>query len=134
MSFVNAPINDLLIRIKNSYMARRTEVNWVTYSKFKENVLALLKRYNFVLGYEIITDWNKKFLNIKLKEVKDPVADIPVVKLISTPSRKTYVSYTHLKTVAWGRGIWIISTSKWLMATHEAKKNKVWWELIAEIY
>jgi hypothetical protein len=27
-----------------------------------------------------------------------------------------------------------MSTNQWLMAAHEAKQNKLWWELIAEIY
>ena len=42
MSYVNAPVHDLLIRIKNAYMARRTTVDGVVYSKFKANILDLL--------------------------------------------------------------------------------------------
>jgi ribosomal protein S8 len=30
--------------------------------------------------------------------------------------------------------IGIVSTSQWLMASHEAKKLQIGWELIAEIY
>ena len=56
MSFVNAPIHDLLIRIKNAYMARRTHVDGVIYSNFKVNVLELLKQYGFILGYEVTTE------------------------------------------------------------------------------
>ncbi|MBO4203972.1 30S ribosomal protein S8 [bacterium] len=56
MSYVNAPIHDLLIRIKNAYMARKTAVNGVVYSKFKVKVLDLLKEYHFVKGYEIVEE------------------------------------------------------------------------------
>ena len=52
MSYVNAPVHDLLIRIKNAYMARRTTVDGVVYSKFKANILDLLKQYGFVKDFQ----------------------------------------------------------------------------------
>lgn len=135
MSITNAPIHDLLIRIKNAYLARRETVKDVIYSNFKKEVLDLLKRYNYILDYKVISqENNKKFLSITLKEVVDPVNDIPVIKFVSKPSRRMYVWYDLIKSVAWWRWIWIISTNQWLMATHEAKAKKLWWELIAEIY
>jgi ribosomal protein S8 len=101
MSFVNAPIHDMLIRIKNSYMARREQVQKVVYSKFKEEILKLLKRYSFIKSYEIQEDiGNKKYLKILLNRVIDPINDIPVVKFYSKPSRPWYVSYENIKSVA----------------------------------
>ena len=134
MSYVNAPIHDLLIRIKNAYMARKTKVNWVPFSNFKVKVLELLKRYKFIKDFMIIEDNNKKNINILLKAVENPVNDIPEIKFYSKPSRPWYVSYSDLRVVAWWRGIGIISTNKWLMASHEAKQQKLGGELIAEIY
>lgn len=134
MTYVNAPIHDLLIRIKNAYMARKTVVDWIVLSKFKVKVLELLKEYGFVQSYEIQEDWAKKYIVVYLKEISDPINDIPEIKFYSKPSRPWYVSYKDLHTVAGGKGIGIISTSQGLMATHIAKKNKIWWELIAEIY
>jgi small subunit ribosomal protein S8 len=60
--------------------------------------------------------------------------DVPVVTLYSKPSKRRYVGWKEIRPVAWGKGIGIMSTSKWLMASHEARKNQVWGELIAEIY
>jgi ribosomal protein S8 len=100
MSYVNAPIHDLLIRIKNAYMARKTTVEGVVFSKFKVNVLQLLKDYNFIKDFEIVAEENKKMINIKLKVVKDPVNDIPEVKFYSKPSRPWYVGHKELKNVA----------------------------------
>ena len=132
---INAPIHDLLIRIKNAYMARRRTVSWVWYSNFAQSVLTLLKQYKFIEWFEVIDGWNnKRFITVALKEIKNPVQDIPVIRFFSKPSRRRYVSYKDLKPVAWWQGIWIISTSKGLLPSHEAKKQKVWGELIAEIY
>lgn len=134
MTFVNAPIHDLLIRIKNAYMARRYTVNNVVYSKFKVQVLDLLKRFKFVKDYEIVEENWIKTISVALETSWNRNEDVPVIKFYSRPSRRWYVGWKELQPVAWWIGIGIISTSQWLMASHEAKKKKIWWELIAEIY
>ncbi|MBS8121892.1 uS8 family ribosomal protein [Candidatus Vampirococcus lugosii] len=134
MSFVNSPVTDLLIRIKNSYMARRTTVNNVMYSNFKKEILLLLKRYNFIKDFVVVGDGVKKTFEITLKEVVNTNEDILVVKILSKPSRRNYVGRDMLKKVAGGKGIGIVSTNKGLMASHEAYNNGLGGELIAEIY
>jgi ribosomal protein S8 len=85
MSYVNAPVHDLLIRIKNAYMARKTNVDNVIYSKFKVKILELLKKYDFIKGFEVREEeGNKKFLNITLKSVKNAIDDVPEIKFYST--------------------------------------------------
>lgn len=125
MSYVNAPIHDLLIRIKNAYMARKTTVEGVVFSKFKIKVLDLLKEYYFINDYKIIEDGAKRMITISLKVVKDPINDIPDVKFYSKPSRPWYVGYKELKNVAGGKGIGIISTNQGLLPVHVAKQKKL---------
>ena len=134
MSYVNAPVHDLLIRIKNAYMARRTTVDRVVYSKFKANILDLLKQYGFVKDFSIQGTDSKKEISIELKKVVNPVNDIPSVKFYSRPSRPWYVGYKDLKSVAGGKGLGIISTNQGLLPAHVAKQKKLGGELIAEIY
>ncbi|AHB40859.1 30S ribosomal protein S8 [candidate division SR1 bacterium RAAC1_SR1_1] len=134
MSYVNAPIHDLLIRIKNAYMARKPLVEGVSFSNFKQQVLELLKQYGFIKNLEIVEEDGKKFINIYLNPVKDSINDIPNVKFYSKPSRAWYVRSKDIHTVAGGKGIGIISTSQGLMAAHVAKQKKIGGELIAEIY
>lgn len=127
MTYVNAPIHDLLIRIKNAYMARKTTVEGVVYSTFKVDILNLLKQYEFIKNFDVIEekDSPKKFIKIQLKKVVNPVNDIPNVKFFSKPSRPRYVGYKDLKLVAGGKGIGIISTNQGLMATHVAHTKKI---------
>jgi small subunit ribosomal protein S8 len=135
MSYVNAPIHDLLIRIKNAYMARKTTVDGVVFSNFKVKVLDLLKEYHFIREYKILEDGpTKRTITITLNVVKDAVNDIPEVKFYSKPSRPWYVGYKDLKSVAGGKGIGIISTNQGLLPVHVAKQKKLGGELIAEIY
>ena len=134
MSYVNAPVHDLLIRIKNAYMARRTTVDGVVSSKFKANILDLLKQYGFVKDFSIQGTDSKKEISIELKKVVNTVNDIPSVKFYSRPSRPWYVGYKDLKSVAGGKGLGIISTNQGLLPAHVAKQKKLGGELIAEIY
>ena len=134
MGFVNAPVHDLLIRIKNALMARKELITWVIYSNFKKDILELLKRYNFIKDYEVVQVDKKRFINIYLNKVYNSVNDIPVVNFYSKPSKRVYVSTNQLSNVAWWKWISIISTSKWVLSNKEALETKVWWELIASIY
>ncbi len=134
MTYVNAPIHDLLIRIKNAYMARKTSVEGVTFSNFKVKILELLKQYGFIQNFEIKEVEKKKYIEITLKRVINPVNDVPNIKFFSKPSRPRYISYKNISTVAGGKGIGIMSTNQGLMPAHIAKQKKLWGELIAEIY
>jgi len=100
MTYVNAPIHDLLIRIKNAYMARRTSVESVPFSNFKVKILDLLKQYQFIQNFDFKEDGKKKYINITLKKVVNPVNDVPNIKFFSKPSRPRYVSYKNISLVA----------------------------------
>jgi len=125
MTYINAPIHDLLIRIKNAYMARKTSVEDIPFSNFKIQILELLKQYRFVQKFDIKEDGNKKYINITLKRVVNPVDDVPNIKFFSKPSRPWYVSYKNITLVAGGKGIGILSTNQGLMPAHVAKQKKL---------
>ena len=104
-TYVTAPIHDLLIRIKNAYMARKTSVDGVVFSNFKTKILELLKEYKFIEQYQVREEDKKKFIDISLKKVTNPVDDIPTIKFFSKPSRVWYVGYKNITSVAGGKGI-----------------------------
>jgi small subunit ribosomal protein S8 len=131
---INAPIHDLLIRIKNAYLARRKVVDGVVYSTFKGKVLDLLKKFKFIQEYEVMSEGNKRTARITLRYSGVRHEDIPVINFYSKPSKRWYVSKDNLPTIAAGRGIALVSTSHGLMAAHEAKKLGLGGELIAAIY
>lgn len=115
-------------------MARRYTVENVVHSKFKVNVLDLLKRYRFIEWYDVIGESVKKTITISLLKQGSLTENTPTITFFSKPSRRRYVSWKELRTVAWWVWIGIVSTSQWLMASHEAKKLQIGGELIAEIY
>lgn len=125
MTYVNAPIHDLLIRIKNAYMARKSSVDAIPFSNFKIKILELLKQYGFVKDFAISQEGIKKLITISLKKVVNPVNDVPNIKFFSKPSRPWYVSYKDINSVAGGKGIGIVSTNQGLMPAHVAKQKKL---------
>ncbi len=124
---------DLIIRIKNGYLAGKDNVS-ASYSKFKEEVLKKLKQLKFIKDYKIEeVDSVKKVLLIDLLYIENnPV--LTDVKIYSKPGRRYYVSYKELKPVLSGYGYSILSTPKGIMTNKEARLKKVGGELLFNIW
>ncbi len=126
---VNDPIADLLIRIKNGYLNKASEVK-VPPSKFK---LALLKKL-VKLGY--INDFSQnsdKGVKIILKYNQG----IPVVQNVlrlSKPGLRKYIGSKSIRKLQKGLGYYILSTPKGLKTHTEAKKENLGGELVCKIW
>ena len=74
------------------------------FSKFKVQILELLKQYKFIASVDIIEEKGlKKTMVIHLKPVTDAINDIPNIKFFSKPSRAWYVRYKEINAVAGGK-------------------------------
>ena len=121
------PIADLLTRIRNASRAGHNSCT-IPYSKIKEEILKILADKKYIIKYEKIED---KFTELQVSLEEDGEITL---KRISTPGQRIYVKKTELKSIRSGLGLQIISTSKGLMTTDEAKKQDLGGELICEVY
>lgn len=121
------PISDLLTRIRNASKADHTVCS-VPHSKIKESILKILLDKKFIVKYEK-TEEQFPELIITLDETK-PLN----LKRISKPGQRIYEGKANMKLIRSGTGIQIVSTSKGLMTSDEARKSKIGGELICEIY
>lgn len=122
---------DLVIRIKNGYMAKRERVT-SPHSKYRESVVSKLKELGYVEDYQIIGEV-KKTIIIDLKyQSGDPA--ITDVKIFSTPGKRIYRPYKEVKPVKGGMGHALISSSKGIITDREAKKSQVGGELLFHIW
>ncbi|MEK7495406.1 MAG: 30S ribosomal protein S8 [Patescibacteria group bacterium] len=120
-------IIDLVIRIKNGYMARK-EVITSPYSAYKEAILKKLFELKFIESYEVEGDVKKNMvIKLKYEEGNPAITD---VKIYSKPGMRLYISYKNLKPVLSGFGYSVLSTSKGIMTDKEAKKAKLGGELL----
>lgn len=125
------PIADLLIRIKNAARARK-ETLTVPHSKVKEQILANLKKKNFVEDYKIETGKQDNWKDLVVTLSNDH-RDIEV-KRISKPGQRIYLKADEIKKVNGGLGLAIISTPKGIVTDEEARKQHLGGEVICQIF
>ncbi|GAB4219038.1 MAG: 30S ribosomal protein S8 [Candidatus Microgenomates bacterium] len=123
---------DLIIRIKNGYLAGKEQV-MASYSNFKEEVLKKLKQLKFIKDYEVKQEGKLKKLIVQLLYIEKNPA-LSDVKIFSKLGRRYYVSYKDLKPVMSGYGYSILSTPKGIMTNKEARIKKIGGELLFNIW
>lgn len=125
---VNDSAGDALIRIKNGYLALKTEVN-IPYSKLVKNVCELLAEEGYIQSAKI----SDKDIIVELKYTNHkPV--LTDVKRISKPGLRVYKGVKKLPKVLNGYGIAIVSTPKGLMTDKNARKARMGGEVMAEVW
>jgi len=122
---------DLIIRIKNGYMAKREQVD-SPYSKYRESVVRKLKELGYIEDYRIEGEIIRT-IQIDLRYV-DGTPAITDVKIFSTSGRRMYKPYSEIGSVKGGMGNALISSSKGIVTDREAKKQQVGGELLFHIW
>ncbi|MCL5784268.1 MAG: 30S ribosomal protein S8 [Patescibacteria group bacterium] len=121
-------VADLLIRIKNGYMASRKEVT-VSYSKLSVAICNLLEKEGYIQGCEALG----REIKVTLKyDNKQPA--LTDVKRVSKPGRRVYQGKKMLPRVLGGLGVAIISTPKGVMTDKQARKEGVGGEIMAYVW
>lgn len=128
-------IANLLSTIKNASMVKKESVE-LPFSKMNESILNLLKERGFIEGVKVFKHKDSviKGLHVDLKYSDGNKPMISEAKRVSKPGRRIYLGSKELEFVRNGFGIGIVSTSRGLMTTDEAKKKKLGGEVICEIY
>lgn len=122
---------DLIIRIKNGYMAKNEQIT-CPYSRYKEDVLKKLSELKFIKGYSVNKEEHKD-MTIELF-YDNGVPALTEVEIMSKPGSRYYISYRDLKPVLSGHGYSIISTSSGIVTDKEAKTKKLGGELLFNIW
>lgn len=125
------PIIDLIIRIKNGYLAKK-EIVESPHSLFREEILKKLVKLGFIKNYSISGE-KIKIITVELL-YKQGTPAISGINIISKPGRRWYVSVKDIKPVLNSFGYAILSTSKGILTNVEAKKAKVGGDLLFEIW
>ncbi len=125
-------IADMLVKIKNAQAVGKATVS-VPFSTFKYNICKLLKDEGFI---EEVKKRGKRIkrIVIRLKYSEDKKPAIQGVKRISKPGRRIYLKAKDIYSPKSGMGILVISTSKGLMTSREAKRTKNGGEVLFEIW
>lgn len=135
---VNDTIADLIIRIKNSYLARQKSLT-APYSKIGAGILKILKEEGFIKDFKTVKE---KFLHSKntysVFEIdllyKNRLPAMTNIRRISKPGVRIYTEARKIPYVLSGYGIAIISTPKGIISGKEAKKKALGGEIICSVW
>ncbi len=127
---VNDSLSDMLIRIKNGYLAQAVEVFMPT-SKLRVAVAEVLVKENYIKEAKVDADQGLLVITLKYDHKEPAITDL---RRVSKPGRRVYTSIKSLPRVLGGLGIHILSTPKGVMSQKQAKKLNVGGEVLAQVW
>jgi small subunit ribosomal protein S8 len=129
---ITDPISDMLTRLRNAIAVKHTNTK-LPYSKLKLAILEILAKEGMVGEVSKVGRGTTKSLEITLK-YDDGQSVIHEVERISKPSNRIYLKATDIYSPKNRYGFYIISTSKGLMTSKDARKNHLGGEVLLSIW
>ena len=130
---INDPLGDMLTRIRNAQMRKRTAVA-TPGSRLRARVLDVLKSEGYIRDYTSTDFGNGRTeFSIELKYY-DGQPVIRSIQRVSKPGRRVYASVDTMPRVADGLGTTILSTPQGVMADHEARERNVGGEVLCKVF
>jgi len=135
---INDSISDMLTRIRNATLAKKTTVN-IPLTNLNKEIANILEKEGFIQTFQLSLESNdliirlkynsKKLYNGKVKE-----SCITNLRRISKPGLRVYANSREIPRILGGTGIVIISTPNGLMTDREARLRKLGGELICSVW
>jgi len=127
------PLGDMLTRIRNAQMRKKSKVS-TPGSSLRKRVLEVLQAEGYIRGYAMVDfDGRQSEFEIELKYYDgEPV--IREIQRVSKPGRRVYASVRNLPRVMDGLGVSILSTPKGVMSDSEARDQNVGGEVLCRVF
>jgi small subunit ribosomal protein S8 len=127
------PLGDMLTRIRNAQMRKKSKVS-TPGSSLRKRVLEVLQAEGYIRGYASVDFDNRQSeFEIELKYYDgEPV--IREIQRVSRPGRRVYASVRNLPRVMDGLGVSILSTPKGVMSDSEARDQNVGGEVLCRVF
>lgn len=125
------PVGDMLTRIRNAQLARHAKLR-VTSSQMKLAIADILVREGYLAAQEQVNEQGRELIELTLRyQNNQPL--IRELKRASKPGRRVYVGVDEIPDVLGGLGLSILSTSKGVLSSREARKAGVGGELLCTV-
>ena len=130
---VNDPISDMLTRIRNAGMARKSEVAMPS-TKVLVAIAKILKEEGYVADYSVVEQRPQDVLKISLRYGADKAHSIRELKRISKPGLRVYAGKDAIPRVKSGLGIAIVSTPEGVLTGYEARRRGIGGEVLCTVF
>lgn len=138
--FMNDSIGDMLTRIRNACLVKKTSVI-IPHTKTNLEITKILEKEGFIQGFlqYNIDSKTKKNIVIRLKYYRKKVSNtkescITNLQRISKPGLRMYAKVNKIPRILGGTGILIVSTTAGLMTDREARLIGVGGELVCSVW
>ena len=135
---VNDSISDMLTRIRNACMAKKSNV-FIPYTRMTQQIAQILEREGFIQAYHTSSD--SRFVIIRLKyrsklinrgKIKESC--ITNLKRISKPGLRIYANHKEIPRLLGGAGIIIMSTPNGILTDREARLKGTGGEILCSVW
>jgi small subunit ribosomal protein S8 len=128
-------ISNMLSTIKNASMVGKKSIEF-DYSKLKEEIAQVLKEGGFLSEVKVFKekDSSIKKLRLDISYDEEEGSKITEIRRISKPGRRVYLGYSEIRPVAANMGFLVMSTSRGVMTSTDARKKKLGGEVICRVY
>ena len=126
------PISDLLTRIRNGQMVRKSKIVCPA-SKIKVAIIKVLQKEGYIREFEVTQDEKGKQIEISLKYF-DGKPVIKEISRVSKPGMRVYSSVKTMPSFKNNMGITILSTSKGVMTNFDAQIANIGGEILCRVY
>lgn len=130
---VNDPISDMLTRIRNAGMARKSEVIMPS-TKVLVAIAKILEQEGYIGGFEVVEQRPQDVLKISLRYGADKSHSIRELKRISKPGLRIYAGKDAIPRVKSGLGIAIVSTPQGVLTGYEARRRGIGGEVLCTVF
>jgi small subunit ribosomal protein S8 len=130
------PIADFLTRIRNGIQAAHATVD-IPASRLKVEMARILREQGYINGYEVEApnaDHPGQIVRVTLKYTDDRRSAISGLRRVSRPGQRRYVPASGIPKVQGGMGTAIVSTSHGVLTGHDARKQGIGGEVVAEVW
>lgn len=125
------PVADMLTCIRNAQAMGIQKIK-LPHSNLKREMLKVLKEEGYINDFQVISNDNKKDLEVELKYYQGrPV--IEKITRLSKPALRVYKGCDAIPLIRGGLGIAIISTPKGVMTDRNARAQKVGGEVLCTV-
>jgi small subunit ribosomal protein S8 len=130
---VNDPISDMLTRIRNAGMARKSEVVMPS-TKVLVAIANVLKAEGYIDDYQVIEKLPQNNIRLTLRYGADKKHSIREIKRVSKPGLRVYAGKEAIPRVKSGLGIAIVSTPEGVLTGYEARRRGIGGEVLCTVF
>jgi small subunit ribosomal protein S8 len=136
--FIHDSISDMLTRIRNACLAKKSSVS-IPYTKLNLEIANILEKEGFIQGFQIALDSNDIIVRLKYRSKqlyrgKTKISCITNLKRISKPGLRIYANHREIPRILGGTGIVIVSTTNGIMTDREARLSSLGGELLCSVW